>query len=157
MTTKGLGEIIGKHKLFAGFRRDFLELIEGCAKNTRFKPNEHLCQEGAPANEIYLIRTGHVALEIAEAGRGRITFQTAGPGEVLGLSWLVPPYRWTYDARAIDDTRAISIDAACLRNKCEMDSVLGYEVMKRFMPTIVERLHATRLQLLDLYGTRKPT
>lgn len=155
MEAQGLGEIIGKHKLFSGFRQEFLELVTGCAKNVRFKPGEYLCQEGEAANEIYLIRTGKVALEIAEAGHGRMTYQTAGPDEVIGLSWLVPPYRWTYDARAVEDTRAISIDAECLRTKCETDSALGYEVMKRFMPTIVERLHATRLQLLDLYGTRK--
>lgn len=157
METKGLGEIIGRHNLFVGLRQDFLDLVTGCAKNVRFKPGEYLCQEGNPANETFLVRTGKVALEIAQSGVGRMTYQTAGPDEVIGLSWIVPPYRWTYDARAVEETRAISIDAECLRNKCEADCALGYEVMKRFMPIIVERLHSTRLQLLDVYGTRKST
>jgi len=72
---------------------------------------------------------------------------------MVGLSWLIPPWRWTYDARAIDDTRAIAIDALCLRQKCEADHDLGYEMMKRFMPVVIQRLQATRLQILDVYGT----
>jgi CRP/FNR family cyclic AMP-dependent transcriptional regulator len=64
----------------------------------------------------------------------------------------VPPYRWTYDARALELVRAIAMDATCLRDKCEADHDLGYELMKRFMPVMVERLHSTRLQMLDVYG-----
>ncbi len=75
-----------------------------------------------------------------------------GVGEFVGASWLIPPYRWTFDARAVELTRAIGIDAACLRGKCEADHDLGYEMMKRFLPALVKRLHATRLQILDVYG-----
>jgi len=73
-------------------------------------------------------------------------------GEILGVSWVIPPYRWTYDARALDLLRAIAIDAACLRQKREADHDLGYEMMKRFLPILVQRLQATRLQILDVYG-----
>jgi hypothetical protein len=89
---------------------------------------------------------------VTTPGRGSITFQTVGVGEIVGVSWLVPPYRWTYDARALELTRAIAMDAGCLRGKCEQDHDLGYEVMKRFVPVLVERLQATRLQILDVYG-----
>lgn len=75
-----------------------------------------------------------------------------GVGDFVGASWLIPPYRWAFDARAVELTRATSIDAACLRGKCEADHDLGYEMMKRFLPPLVKRLHATRLQLLDVYG-----
>lgn len=68
------------------------------------------------------------------------------------MSWLVPPYRWTYDAKALELTRALAIEAKCLRGKCEADHDLGYEMMERFMPVLVERLHAARLQMLDVYG-----
>jgi len=153
--TKGLGEIIETHKLFAGLRPDFLELVTGCSKNVRFMPGEYLCQEGDPARWTYLIRTGTVALEIAQSGVGRMTCQAAGPDEIIGLSWLVPPYRWNFDARAVDETRAIAIDADCLRNKCDTDTALGYEVMKRFMSVLVERLRTTRLQMLDIYEMRR--
>jgi len=69
----------------------------------------------------------------------------------VGWSWLVPPYQWHFDMRAVSDVRAFSIDGRCLRNKCESDSCFGYQMMKRFSTLMAERLEATRLQLLDLY------
>ena len=155
MEIESLEKIIGAHELFSGFDRPFLELVTGCAKNVRFEAGDYLAHEGDPADEIYLIRHGQVALELSAPGRGAMTFQTAGPNEVIGLSWLVPPFRWTYDARATELTRAIAIDAACLRRKCDADHDLGYAVMQRIMPIIVDRLHATRLQMLDVYGPRR--
>jgi CRP-like cAMP-binding protein len=71
----------------------------------------------------------------------------------VGISWLVPPYRWRYDAKAIESTRTIAIDAACLRQQSDADHDLGYEMMKRLLPMIVQRLQTTRLQILDIYGT----
>lgn len=153
MEIGNLGKIIAAHDLFKGFDQAFLDLVTGCAKNVRFDAGSYLFHEGDPADEIYLIREGRVALEISAPGRGSMVFQAAGPGEAIGLSWLVPPYRWNYDGRSTDLTRAISVDAACLRRKCEADHDLGFAVMQRFMPVIVERLHAARLQLLDVYGS----
>jgi len=153
MAIDGLEKIIAGHDLFAGLGDTFLSTVSGCATNVQFAADEYLFHEGDAAQQIYLIREGHVSLEIAAPGQGRMAFQSAGPQSVVGLSWLVPPYRWTYDARARGDIRAIALDADCLRAKCEADPALGYAVMKRFMPTIVERLHHTRLQMLDVYGT----
>ena len=93
--------------------------------------------KAAPADQLYLIRHGRVALEVGAPGRGALTIQTLGEGEIVGVSSLIPPYRWTSDARALDLVRAISMDATCLRNKCEADHNLGYEVMKRFVPVLV--------------------
>lgn len=152
METENLSTIIAGHALFAGLSDDFLDLVTGCAKNTRFDAGAYLSHEGDSADELFLIRYGQVSLGITVPGRGSMSFMTAGPGETIGLSWLVPPYRWTYDARATELVRAISIDAACLRNKCESDHNLGYEVMKRLAPVLVDRLHTTRLQMLDVYG-----
>ena len=154
MAVEGLEKIIARQALFAGLGDAFLSLVTGCAKNVRFGAGEFLSHEGDDANEFYLVREGRVAMEIGAPGRGRMTFLTAGPDNVVGLSWLVPPHRWTYDARAQEDVRALSFDAGCLRNKFDADPALGYEVMRRFMPIIVERLHNTRLQMLDVYGTR---
>ncbi len=152
METESLAQIISGHALFSGLDETFLDLVTGCSKNTRFDDGAYLGREGAPADELFLIRHGQVSLQIAAPGRGSVSFMTAGPGETIGLSWLVPPYRWTYDARAAGLVRAIAIDAACLRNKCEADHDLGYEVMKRLAPVLVDRLHSTRLQMLDVYG-----
>ncbi len=152
METKGLEQIIGEHPFFIGLEEEFCALVGGCAKNVRFEAGEYLFHEGESADHLYLIRHGRVALEIKAPGRGSIAFQTVTEGEVVGVSWLVPPYRWTYDAKALGLVRAIAMDATCLRDKCEADHDLGYELMKRFMPVMVERLHSTRLQMLDVYG-----
>jgi hypothetical protein len=81
-------------------------------------------------------------------------FATEGEGSLVGASWLVPPYRWRFDARATELTRAIGINGQCLRDKCEADHDLGYAMMKRFLPVFVQRLTDARLQLLDVYGKR---
>lgn len=148
---EGLERILGEHRLFAGLGQPFLELAAGCAKNLRFNADEHLFHAEEPADWIYLVRHGRVALEIATPGRGHVQFETLGDGEVVGLTWLLPPYRWGYDARAVELTRVLALDARCLRDKCETDHSLGYEIMKRFLPVLVQRLQATRLQMLDVY------
>jgi len=149
---EGLERIIREHPFFTGLDERFIDLVCGCAKNVRFEAKQYLFHEAEPANDFYLLRHGRVALEIASPGRAALTFQTLGEGEIVGESWLVPPYHWQYDALALETTRAISIDGRCLRSKCEADHDLGYEMMKRVVPILSGRLHATRLQILDVYG-----
>jgi CRP-like cAMP-binding protein len=147
-----LEEILQEHPLFVGAPADLVRLVAGCARNHIFHTGDYLFHEGGAADEFFLVRHGKVALEIDAPGRAPIVFETVGVGDFVGASWLIPPYRWAFDARAVELTRATSIDAACLRGKCEADHDLGYEMMKRFLPPLVKRLHATRLQLLDVYG-----
>jgi CRP/FNR family transcriptional regulator, cyclic AMP receptor protein len=150
----GLEHILRDQSFFAGFPEDHLMLVAGCARNHRFDTGQYLFHESEPADEFFLVRSGQVALEIVGPGQAPIVFSTLGEGEIVGASWLVPPYRWTFDARAVDVVRALGIDAACLRGKCEADHDLGYEMMKRFAPILVKRLHATRLQILNVYGKK---
>ncbi len=149
---KDLEAILDKQPFLAGLEGRQRRLMVGCARNRRFDTGAFLLREGAPADEFFLIREGRVALEIAPPDKAPIVIATLGPGDVIGASWLIPPYRWRLDARAVEPVHAIGLDAACLRGKCERDHDLGYELMKRFLPIFVERLHATRLQLLDVYG-----
>ena len=152
MKSRGLDALIGEHALFAGMSPDYCDLIGGCARNVRFDKDAYLFREGEPADQFFLIRHGRVALELLAPGRGPIRFLTLNPGEVAGLSWLVPPYRWPYDARALELIRAVSIDATCLRRKAEENHDFGYEMMKRLMAMLMQRLHAAQLQVLDVYG-----
>ncbi len=149
---EGLDRIVREHPFFAGLSEDRILLVAGCARNVRFDPGQYLSRTGESADEFYLIRHGRVALELSAPGRGSISFETLSPGDVVGLGWLIPPYRRTSDARALDLVRAIGMDAKCLRGKCDADHDLGYEMMQRFVPRVVERLYQTRLQLLDVYG-----
>jgi CRP-like cAMP-binding protein len=131
-----------------------LKILVGCASNVRFNAGQILFHEAEEANQFYMIRQGKVAIEILAPELGPITVQTVGEGDVLGWSWLIPPYRWRFGARAVELTRAIALDGKCLRQKSEEDHDLGYELLKRFSGIIVERLEATRLQLLDVYKAR---
>ena len=147
-----LEPVLAEHPFLQGLAPHHIQLIVGCASNVRFEAGQFLFHEDEDANKFYIIRHGKVAVDIFAAGRGPITIQTIGEGEVLGWSWLIPPYNWHFDARAVELTRAIALDAKCLRIKCEEDHDLGYELLKRFSHIIEQRLEATRLQLLDVYG-----
>jgi len=153
MTIKTLEGIIGEHPFFKDLDERYLKLVAGCAKNVRFVEGETIFREGDEADQFYFIREGLVAVELMVPQRGFSTLQTVGEGDVLGWSWLMPPYRWRFGARALQPTRAMAFDGKCLRGKCEEDHDLGYELLKRFTFVVTERLEATRLQLLDLYGT----
>ena len=144
--------ILAEHPFFKGLDQKKLQFIAGCAMNVRFDEGKFLFREGEDANTFYVIRAGKVAIEIFSPKRGALTIQTLREGDVLGWSWLFPPYRWHFDAKALELTRAISLDGKCLRDKCEEDHDLGYELMKRFSDVMIQRLQATRLQVLDLYA-----
>jgi len=150
---KTIEALIGEHAYFQGMSPEYLALLAGCGRNVQFQPGQYIHREGEEANEFYAIRHGKVALEMFAPGRGPVTLHTLGEGEVLGWSWLFPPYRWLFDARAVDLTRAVHFDGLCLRNKCEADPAMGFDFMKRFAQVAVARLDSARLQLLDVYGT----
>ena len=147
-----LERLLAEHDLFRGLDDRYVTLLTGCAANVRFDDGAFLLREGEPADRFFVLREGRVALEIRAPGRGPIVIQTLGHDDVLGYSWLFPPFRWRFDARAIEPTRALALDGQCLRGKCDEDPVLGYELMKRFAGIALQRLQATRLQLLDVYG-----
>jgi CRP/FNR family transcriptional regulator, cyclic AMP receptor protein len=149
---EGLERTVKEHPFFASFSPQYTELLAGCARNHRFAAGEYLFREGEPAEEFFLIRHGKVALEIAAPGKEPAVFETLNDGEVAGASWLVAPYRWMFDARAVTLTRAIGMNAACLRGKCDADHSLGYEMMKSVLSVLVKRLDHTRLQIVDVYG-----
>jgi len=149
-----LERILAEHAFFTDLAPEHLRLLVGCAANVRFESGQFLFHADEEANQFFLIRKGKVALEVAPPGGPPLTLQTLGEGEILGWSWLVPPYHWLFDARAIEASLAIALDGKCLRGKCEADHDLGFELLKRFAHIMEERLQATRLQLLDVYGKR---
>ncbi len=147
-----LDELIAQSPTFAGLEAEQLELIAGCAHNEHVEAGTLLLREGEPADQFFLIRRGTVALEVHAPGRTALQIQTLYAGEVVGWSWLVPPYRWQMAGRAVEACSVVVFDGACLRGKCEEDHDLGYALMKRFAANMVDRLQATRFQLIDVYG-----
>jgi CRP-like cAMP-binding protein len=146
-----LTPILVEHPFFAGLDAAQLDLVVGCARNVRFDCDTYLFREGVEATDFYLLRHGRVAIELPVQRRSRVV-STMGPGEVLGWSWLIPPYHWTFAARAMELTRAIALDGTCLRQKCEADHGLGFELLKRFARDMETRLHGAWLQIIDVYG-----
>jgi CRP/FNR family cyclic AMP-dependent transcriptional regulator len=149
---ESIAELLEAHPFFKGLEPEYIALIAGCGVNVAFREDEFIFREGDPAEHFYIIRHGRVALETFVPGRGPLVIETISEGDVLGWSWLFPPYRWSSDARAVDVTRAVALDGVCLRGKCDADPRLGYELMRRFAQIIMDRLSATRLRLLDIYG-----
>jgi CRP-like cAMP-binding protein len=150
---KDIDALLAEHPFFKHFSPQYRTLIAGCAKNVHFNAGELFVKTGEPANQFFAIRHGRASIEIHSAERGPLMLQTVEPGDIVGWSWLFPPYRWKYDVRAMEDVRAISFDGECLRGKCERDPAMGYDFMKRFAQVFMERLESARLQLLDLYGS----
>jgi len=146
-----LESVIREHPFFHEFPEAQMKLIISCAKNVEFPEGHFIVLEGDSANEFYFIRKGAVSIELNIPERGPTNMQTVGEGEILGWSWVSPPYRWHFNARALKRTKALVFDANCLRAKCEENHDLGYEMLKRFANLITARLDATRLQLLDIY------
>jgi len=149
---ENLERVLVEHPFLAGMEPRHIQLLVGCASNVVFRPDEFIFREGEEANSFYFIRHGKVSIETYVPQKGTVAIQTREEGEILGWSWLVPPYNWHFDVRAVELVRAIALDGKCLRDKCEKDHDLGYELMKRFTLIIAERLEATRLQLMDVYG-----
>jgi len=149
---EGLDRILREHPFFAGMSDEYRELVSGCAANVVVPGGEYVYREGDPADSFYLIRHGRVALEVHVPGKDPIVVETLKTGDLMNWSWLVPPHRVSFDARAVELTRLVSLDATCLRGKMESDSALGYELHKRFAPVIADRLAAARHQMIDMYG-----
>ena len=152
MTIQTFEKVLAAHPFFQGMAAPHLDTLTGCVANQVFRPGEFIFREGHPADHFFLVREGRVAVEVFVPNKGPVTIETIEGGEFLGWSWLFAPYKARFDARALTAVRALSLDGACLRTKCELDAGLGYDLLKRFTRLVVSRLEATRMQLLDLYG-----
>jgi CRP-like cAMP-binding protein len=149
---RSLDDLLAEVELFDGLGDDARALLAGCARNVHLDAGGRLFREGGEADVFYIVRHGSVAVEAFVPARGPVTIETIEAGEVLGWSWLFPPYRWHFDARALTVVRATVFDARCLREKCDSDPALGYALMGRFAQVLIDRLQSTRLRLLDVYG-----
>lgn len=144
--------VLHEHAVFQDLTDEQKELVAGCASLMVFQEGAFIYREGQPAQHFYLIRHGRVALEVHVPGRAPLIVDTLRAGEPLGWSWLIPPYRTHFDARALELTRLMSFDAECLRQKMEENPAFGYALHKRMAPVIAARLAAARRRIIDIYG-----
>jgi CRP/FNR family transcriptional regulator, cyclic AMP receptor protein len=147
-------DLLSTQPYLAGLTPTQLDRLSFWSKKSMFHAGARLFEEGGRADRFWLIRDGHVTLDTHVPGRDSAIVETLGPGAVLGWSWLFPPYRWHFSASAVETTLAIEFDGPGIRELCEHNHELGYQLMSRFVTVVVDRMQATRLRLLDLYAGR---
>lgn len=144
---------LSRLKFFKGLADDYLAQIADHSQVREFKPQDLIFHQDRPANEFFVLLDGEAQVEVPALYGPPVSIQSLGKNTVLGWSWLIPPFKWTFDARAGKPTRAIVIDGEALRRKCEEDPRFGYELMKRFASMMSERLDAARMRVMEVYGT----
>ncbi|MGC3961687.1 MAG: cyclic nucleotide-binding domain-containing protein [Verrucomicrobiota bacterium] len=137
------------HPFVRGLSADTLKVLTACAMPTAFDANHLIFREGEIANRFYLLLEGRVQLEAEATDRPGVPVDQLGAGDVLGWSWLFPPYTWNFTARTIKPVKAVFFYGTWLRERSETDFALGYELMRRTAMVLMRRLQATRQQLVQ--------
>lgn len=153
MTDQDLDRILAAHSFLADLGSAPTDALTPCARLVSFVPGERIIAVDDPATHFWLLHDGSVDLELHGAGQGTLVIARLHPDDLLGASWIASPYRSRFDAISVEPVTAVEFDAACVRRRCDDDPALGYLLFRRFAQLMGERLQATRLQLLDLYGT----
>jgi CRP/FNR family cyclic AMP-dependent transcriptional regulator len=142
-------EQVVAHPFVAGMSAHHLEMLARYATPKEFDTGEVIFRRGEPAHGFYLVESGRIALEGWVMEHGPIVTDIVHAGEPLGWSWLFPPYRWHFDARAVEPTTAIYFDGDILRRHYDEDVTLAHEISKRICEVMVHRLEATRRKLIE--------
>jgi len=143
------------HPFLEGCSPEFLNHLAEFATEATFEKGEVVFSESAYADRFYLICEGKICLECGSNGEPGVTIQTLGPGDMLGWSWLYPPFEWHFSARAAEPCKVVVLNAASLLIRAEEDPVFGYELMKRVSKQLIQRLQTTRTRLVEEVRLRK--
>jgi CRP-like cAMP-binding protein len=152
MSDSVLRTYLSQLPFFSGLSSAHLELLASHATTTRYTVQQRLFKSDTDADKFYIVRDGKVGVEIPAVAGEPLRIQTLGNGGVLGWSWLIPPYRWLFDARALSASEIIVMDGVRLREHCEADPALGYGLLKRFAVLMAERLNASRVAAIKDYA-----
>ena len=152
MQVHDLEKLLEDHPFVHGMHYDHVRTLLGCCANRHYESGEYLFRGGNESNEFFLIREGNVSLELHVPGHGALRMETRTGGDLLGWSWLIKPYRWHFDARALTPVAVLTIDGRCLRDKCDKDRDFGYEILHRFAELMVRDVRSMSLQLIDMYS-----
>jgi CRP/FNR family transcriptional regulator, cyclic AMP receptor protein len=148
--TEPMATRVGLHPFLVGMNPRQLALLTDCAMAVQFKKGQVIFREGEPANRFYLIETGKVILESSRGTGDPVVIDTIGAGDLLGWSWMFLPYTWHFTARAVEPTTAIFFYGTILREYCEKDHSLGYELLKRMTVVMNRRMQAARNKMLAI-------
>jgi CRP-like cAMP-binding protein len=149
---KGRPIVVARTGVFGALTKEHREQLMELAREVSFEIDERVFDEGDRADRFWIIHTGTVALDLRVPGRRAAVVETVGAGELLGWSWLVPPYHWHLGAQADSPVRAYEFDAAAVRDLCEKDPELDHALLTYVSGVIAGRLRSARVRLLDLYA-----
>jgi CRP/FNR family transcriptional regulator, cyclic AMP receptor protein len=142
--------ILSRQPFLRGLGDKHLAMLAELCTHALIPAGQRLFEEGATADRFWLIDAGQVTLDAMVPGYSRVVIETLGRGDVVGLSWQLPPYQWSYGAIATQPTQAFEFDARAVRQACDDDPALGYELGQRFSRVMVHRLQATRARLVEV-------
>jgi CRP/FNR family cyclic AMP-dependent transcriptional regulator len=151
-TGSAMEKMLTEHGFLAGISARTVALLARDARLENFGTGEFLLHEGEVADTVFLITEGRVAIEIHSPERGPLVLDTIEPGHIVGLSWVAPPFRWQFDARALTHVEAVALDAARLSEALALHPEAAAELHRRLSTVLLSRLQATRIRLLDLYA-----
>lgn len=150
MTSKD--EYLAAHAFFEGLNQDFMQFLSEFATERQLAKGEVLFQQGKAADKFYLVRSGKVSVQVPALVGPTLELQILGENQILGWSWLIPPYRWNFQARAVEDSEILEFDGSAILKRCESDPKFGYELFKRFTALMSERLEAARQKMMDQWN-----
>jgi CRP-like cAMP-binding protein len=143
---------LAAHPFLHGMSPDQLGMLAGAARDVSFPARHRLFEDGGNATRFWLIQSGHVSLDLHVPGEGPVVIETICMGELLGWSWLFPPYKWAFGAVAATAVEAFEFDAPTVRRLCAADPELGYELNQRITRVLAKRLQATRIRMIARSG-----
>lgn len=152
MTTESILTYLSTHSSFHDMEPSYLAKLAGFGKEVSYNDGEVFMRQDEKANRFYVLQRGKVSIEIPSITGEPVSLGTISEDEILGWSWLFPPYKWSFEARALEDVTAIEFDADAVHAACREDHRFGYDIVLRISGAMMERLKAARLQLLETYG-----
>lgn len=149
MSNQSIAEYLSAHDFFSGLSDDALKILCECASTHKTKKGQVLFKQGERADKFYVVRNGCISLQIPAVMGPALEIQTQGKDQVLGWSWLISPYKWSFQAKADEDSELLEFDGTAILARCEQEPIFGYEVLKRFAALMSERLDAARQKMMD--------
>jgi CRP/FNR family transcriptional regulator, cyclic AMP receptor protein len=149
MDKKAIRKLLAEQTFFANLDEEYLDFLADQAVSRSVKKDEVIFRHGKKADSFYLVTGGRISLEVAAIEGPPLELQNLGEGAIIGWSWLIPPYEWHFQARALEDAGVIRFDGDAIFERCEKDPDFGYEMLKRFAGLMSERVSSAREKMMQ--------
>ena len=149
MTHSPIEKYLSTQEFFSGLSPEFIEFLASCASEQQIEPGQVLFRRGERAHHFYLIQSGSITIEIPAITGPTLEVQSLGAGQILGWSWLIPPYQWNFQAKVEEPTTVLAFDGDAALARCEAEPKFGYAILKRFASLMAERLEVARQRMMD--------